>query len=337
MMIKDDLSVGGNILLMLTEFASKTGLDIEKARVACNLHKRFLSPPVSRVPIIPFQSFWRALEDQSADPSFGIHFTEYSHRLAERDLILVMMLNCSTVGNALRLLARYHHYYSDFVQLQIDPSESSVALDYIPADVTLRMSHHLEEAMIAALILSIRLMSQGKIKVLETRFRHSKPLNISEHNRVFSSPLRFNQPNSGVSIKADDFNLPIFLSNQQVLEGVENLVLDIEESQRKSETIASQTTRLIQSLLQNGQKPSLKDIATKFHRNDRSLQKLLSAEGTSFRELLNQARKKVALKYLETSDMSIGEIAFMLGYDEQSSFHHAFKKWTGQSPGFYRS
>jgi AraC-like DNA-binding protein len=69
----------------------------------------------------------------------------------------------------------------------------------------------------------------------------------------------------------------------------------------------------------------------------RNLQLKLKEEGTSFRILLDEVRKQIAIGYLKDGSESICEIALLLGFADQSAFHHAFKRWTGKTPGEYRS
>ena len=68
----------------------------------------------------------------------------------------------------------------------------------------------------------------------------------------------------------------------------------------------------------------------------RNLQLKLKEEGTSFRKLLDEVRKKIAAGYLRDEDALICEIALLLGFADQSAFQHAFKRWTGKTSGEYR-
>ena len=60
-----------------------------------------------------------------------------------------------------------------------------------------------------------------------------------------------------------------------------------------------------------------------------------SGENTSFRKILDQARKQIAVRYLEKK-IPICDIALLLGFSEQSAFNHAFRRWTGSTPGEFR-
>jgi AraC-like DNA-binding protein len=79
-----------------------------------------------------------------------------------------------------------------------------------------------------------------------------------------------------------------------------------------------------------------KMIARELHLSERTLQRKLRDKGTSFRKILENVRKMVALQYIRDTSTSMTEIAFLLGFSEQSAFSRAFKKWTGKSPVQYR-
>lgn len=64
----------------------------------------------------------------------------------------------------------------------------------------------------------------------------------------------------------------------------------------------------------------------------RTLHRRLQAEGTSYQALLNATRESLVRHYLTRPNVSAGEISFLLGYEETSSFYRAFQSWTGQTP-----
>ena len=68
----------------------------------------------------------------------------------------------------------------------------------------------------------------------------------------------------------------------------------------------------------------------------RTLQRRITDEGHTYKELLNQVRLRVAKKYLTDSTMSLNEIAALLGYEDQNSFYRAFKVMEGATPSSWR-
>ncbi|MEM6582075.1 MAG: AraC family transcriptional regulator [Pseudomonadota bacterium] len=82
--------------------------------------------------------------------------------------------------------------------------------------------------------------------------------------------------------------------------------------------------------------PSQQQIAEALYVSNRTLQRKLREEGTSYKELLRDTREKLACKYLSSPGRSVVETAYLLGFSEPSTFSRAFKRWTGTAPAQYR-
>jgi len=74
------------------------------------------------------------------------------------------------------------------------------------------------------------------------------------------------------------------------------------------------------------------DVASRLAVSPRTLQRRLREEGTTFQQILDAVRKDLAGGYLARSDFSNEQIAFLLGYEDSSSFYRAFRTWTGRTP-----
>lgn len=81
----------------------------------------------------------------------------------------------------------------------------------------------------------------------------------------------------------------------------------------------------------------LADVARDLNLSTRTLQRRLMDAGVAYQALLDATRHELACHYLATSAMPIAEVGFLLGYQEPTAFHHAFKQWQGQGPGQYRA
>lgn len=77
---------------------------------------------------------------------------------------------------------------------------------------------------------------------------------------------------------------------------------------------------------------NVQEVASMLGVSSRSLQRHLQKENTSFKRILNATREQLARHYLQKTQLTVGEIAFLLGFDEPNSFFRAFKVWTGSTP-----
>ncbi len=77
-------------------------------------------------------------------------------------------------------------------------------------------------------------------------------------------------------------------------------------------------------------------VAKMLGMSERTLARRLAKEDVSFIEVLQQLKERLAIRYLEDEGMPISRIAWLLGFQEVSSFSHACRRWTGKSPRQYR-
>jgi AraC-like DNA-binding protein len=78
--------------------------------------------------------------------------------------------------------------------------------------------------------------------------------------------------------------------------------------------------------------PALAAVSRRLGIGERTLQRRLKERGTSLRGLVDEVRRELAVRHLESDRLAIGEIAYLLGYADPPAFAHAFKRWTGRSP-----
>jgi AraC-like DNA-binding protein len=71
--------------------------------------------------------------------------------------------------------------------------------------------------------------------------------------------------------------------------------------------------------------------------SERTLTRRLADENTTYEEVVDQLRRSLALQYVKEPNLSVSQIAWLLGYEGSSSFNHAFVRWTGRSPSATRN
>lgn len=118
-----------------------------------------------------------------------------------------------------------------------------------------------------------------------------------------------------------------------ILTGYHLAAFDSSQSTQPQPVLAQLRQFILQQL---PQAPRLTGAASRLNMSSRTLQRALQQADTSFRELVSQCRHQLAQQYLQDASLSLQQIAYQLGFEEQSSFQKAFKCWQGCSPGAFR-
>ena len=156
--------------------------------------------------------------------------------------------------------------------------------------------------------------------------------------RIFGAAATFNAAINSASFDAALLSWPVpnaDIGMHTVLQQHAEALLKAKmQAQGEQGIIAQVRSNIIANLTQDRVK--LASIAQDLNLTQRTLQRKLSEASTSFQQVLDQTRHELAKDYLSQRQLSLADIAFLLGYQEQSAFNHAFKGWFGISPGSYR-
>jgi len=166
-------------------------------------------------------------------------------------------------------------------------------------------------------------------------FHYPPPAHTTTHRVIFGATPRFGAGDDGFALARAWFEQPLRtaeVSLVPVLEAQASCLL----AGLGDDTLVGRVAAAISDALTAGRPASIAAVAMRLHTSPRSLQRRLAAHGTSFVRLLQQVRQTLAERYLADRRLSLLEVAALLGYQEQSSFCHAYRQWTGQPPSAAR-
>jgi AraC-like DNA-binding protein len=133
---------------------------------------------------------------------------------------------------------------------------------------------------------------------------------------------------------ADALERPLAMGNPELAQANDAIALRY-LANTEIRSIAVRVRELLTTKLADGE-PSEEDVAQLLNTSVRTLQRKLVDSGTTYRNVLDDTRRELALSYLKVSLYSVTTITYMLGYTATSSFTRAFRRWTGQSPSAWR-
>ncbi|MBT8079285.1 MAG: AraC family transcriptional regulator [Gammaproteobacteria bacterium] len=156
----------------------------------------------------------------------------------------------------------------------------------------------------------------------------------TEYHRHFGTQIDFLAPFDGLVIARDDLNVRNPVGDREVFQ----FLMGYLDSRvlRANEDLHGAIRSLLRKLIPTG-KFSIGVVADQIGVHQRTLQRRLSAAGLTYAELLDESRAELAREFLTTSNLPMVNLAYMLGYADQSAFNHAFKRWYGTTPRAWRS
>lgn len=268
-------------------------------------------------------------------------------RTGERDLGLIAAVAFDAASFGIdEYLARTRptlrsvfEHTSRYLPLLVDGARTVFEIDgdvaysrlQLPSALVVHPAAH-EFALAIGILRARRITADPTLAPLEIHFSHPRPDDTSRHEALFKAPVIFGAPHTQIvmSVSQLERRMP------QAEPGLRDLLEQKAESMLarlpQAGGYAEQVLALADCELRT---ISADHISGRLGVSERTLHRRLAAEGTSYRTLIERARKAAALRYLE-QPRSLEEVADLLGYASTQSFQRAFRRWTGTSPGSYQ-
>jgi AraC-like DNA-binding protein len=326
------LSVSSRALVQSCECL---GIDTEAMLRAVGIRRELLEDPDARLEAARVGELWAKAYELSGDAVLSLHAAE-ACPLGAYKVIDFMAASAGSVGEAFRCAARYFPLINTAVRLRIDESGDPVTLDIEDESGSLGISRPYAEYCLAAFTLHVRAGTGIDFPVRRVTFAHPAPPASAEHERVFGCPVRFGAAHNRLSIDRGAWETPSRASNPGVLQVLTEHARLLLERLPRGPDLVERTRRAIGDRLRGGD-ASLEGVARGLGRSARSLQRHLRELGYSYHALADEVRAATARLYLEQPDLAVSEVAYLLGFSDQSAFHRAYRRWTGETPARSRA
>lgn len=325
------LSVSSRALVAACE---RLGLDTERLLAAAGLDRSTIEDADARIPAEQMRVLWAHAYELSKDPDLALHAIEVLPFGAYR---VVDFIACSapTIGAAISKVADYFPLINNGVRLscQTYGTSVSVALEAIP--LAPAMTRPYAEYCLAAVFLRTRLAANHRYPLVRIEFAYPRPGFIGEHERIFECPVVFGAAANQLLLTRAVWETPRTGSDSELFSVLDAHARKLVEQLPATSVVVGRVRDAIDQELRGGS-PRLEAVAKRLAMSPRTLQRRLAGEGMLFNDVLDDMRLRAAKTYLSKRDVAGAEVAYLLGFAEQSSFNHAFKRWTGQTPTEYR-
>jgi AraC-like DNA-binding protein len=326
------LTVSSRAMLTACE---RLGLDTEALLRTVGIQRETLDDPDARLEASKVSALWAAAYELSGDPVLSLHAAE-ACPIGAYKVIDYMAFNAGTVGEAFRCSTRYFPIINTAVRLVLDESADPITLDVTEASGPAGVSRPYAEYCLAAYVLRVRAATGVSFPVRRVTFVHRAPPDLREHERVFGGPVQFEAAHNRVALDRAVWDTPTNRANPGVLQVLTEHADLLLQRLPRGPSLVERMRRAIGERLRGGD-PSLENVARDLSMSPRSLQRHLQELGYSYHALADEVRAATARLYLAQPDIAIAEVAYLLGFADQSTFNRAYKRWTGDTPARSRA
>ncbi|MBB5189206.1 AraC-like DNA-binding protein [Zhongshania antarctica] len=251
--------------------------------------------------------------------------------------VAFLALASTDVREIINSVGQFLYHYTPAITLSLKEGERSYAhLDFTGlenADYEQIIEHT-----VGCTYNIISLLTNGLLKPLTVKFRHSMISKENQYQDIFKCPVLFNQHHDAIELDARCLELNLSSKNPALHKLVSNYLsmveIESDAAPHPAALASHQARHLIKRLLPTGQ--VTRDLVSEnMNTHGRSLHRKLQSEGYTFDSLVDEIRKDEASKLIKHKDIPMSQIAGALGYSEQSSFNRAFKRWFGMTPKKY--
>jgi AraC-like DNA-binding protein len=313
------------------ETARFVGLDPFEMLGRAGLHPSALNDPENWLPASRILAVLEDSARHSVRDDFSVLLGE-SRTFGSLGPVSLLLKHESTLGAVMMAMIEYRCLLNELLELSLRVDGPSAIFEWnlVPG---LHSSHGVN--LLATVAYRILVDGAGFDWQPECmHFRHGAPRQAATFSRVFRCAIEFESGFDGMSFSSGNLDLPNSCADPELALHARRL-LQLLPAIRREDTMHERAKAMVPLLLASGVVHAGR-LAQLLGISVRTLQRRLAAEGLSFRELLNEVRRDLAVRYLTSSNQGVAGIANALGYSTQASFTRWFTSEFGTSPRRWR-
>jgi AraC-like DNA-binding protein len=309
------------------------GLEVATLLDEAGLEAASLSDPESRFPTERLSLLWQLAVARSGNPAIGLASSEIA-KPASFDVVAYTMMSSPHLLGVLERLCRYVAIISDAASISLAESDEGYRMILELFGGGQPVPRQRFEFDLMSVLSFCRWVTNRDLRPLAFEVRFSAPADLRPFENAFKCPLRFGAPANALLFARADLTAPLPTAHPRLAELHERVARE-QLDRLDHARVSSRVRAAIIARLPDGE-PRRVAIAGALEMSERSLQRRLKAEGSSFLRLLDDTRRELAQQYLAQADMSFADAAFLLGFADKGSFFRASRRWFGTSPRHQR-
>ena len=312
----------------------------ESALAQAGIAVGLLELPAARVPAAAFAALWMAVARALDDEFFGLDARRM--KVGSFALLCRAAAAPSTLQRALELTLRGFGLFLDDVSASLVVCGREARIELInriravgdEADAR----RFADETLLVMIHGMLCWLAGRRVRLTRLEWAHAETAHADEYRRMFCDAIRFDAARTAIAFDARVLQARVVVGAGSLRAFLRDAPQSVFLKQVASAGWSERVRRELRRALGDGSEgPTLDALAQGFGLSPATLRRRLDAEGNGWQQLKDGLRRELAIDRLADPGLSIQQVAECLGFNDASSFHRAFRKWTGAAPGAYRS
>ncbi len=326
-----DLTVAAGLAHGLIELAVSKGGSAQALTQASGIAPAELQDQDNRIPFTKYVALMRAGKTLCHDPALALHYGE-TNDMSQISIVGLLGNASETMAEAFLQLNRYGRLVIEFDggpdRFRIE--QDATGLWIVDNRQNPNDFPELTESTFARMICGPRQFGVTQL-AKAVQVTHAAPSYRSEYDRIYGVAVTFEAARNAILIDPIWMNHRIQHKQRYVFGILSEHADALLKSLESSKTMRGRVESLLMPILHKGD-ANMDAIAASLGLSRQTLFRKLKAEGTTFEQVLDALRHKLALSYLSAKKVSVNETAYLVGFSDPAAFSRAFKRWTGSSP-----
>ncbi|MGC1508102.1 AraC family transcriptional regulator [Ketobacter sp. MCCC 1A13808] len=320
----------------LLKLAHSLGSDIDQLLADAELDPNELEDDDNRVDLTFLMRLGRGAIRQTGRQEIGLLMGHHS-TLSGSGYVGLAAMTSATLQQALTVLTQFEHLNSQCYRgtSALLSDEPKPVLSFYSIAPYNAYTCFVVDGVLTAWVKLIYLLTGRSDLVEHIQIEFDTPSYVDAYREAFSCPVRFGCERNALVLTSEALQTPVLESNaglhQKLIRQCERQLNEI----ALADSYRNKVLKVLGTML-HGQTPSIDEVALKLGMPSWTLRRKLKEEDSAYQLLVDEMRRDVAMSYMRNTDLTFGEISYLLGFSTPGAFQRAFKRWSGQTPGEYR-
>ncbi len=316
------------------DFLATKGVALASLLTAVGIDPEHRHDLSCEVPLKEVSALFELAAQETRDPCLGLHWAE-AYAPGATGVFGYSILNAGSLREAMQAVARFLSLVVHPARVSYVEGENEGVLSWHLSSLTTTSTTQYVGFSVAATVLRLRTVAGPAWRPTSVELTHRELPCTATIQRIFRTKIQFNAPINAVHADTKSLDIKAISRDPRIFEMMELLGTRLLAERASPGDIVAQCQKIIVDGLSQGE-VTLEAAAELLGMAPRTLQSKLTGYGTTFDTLLQATRQDLATGYLRETDLTMTDIALMLGFSELSAFSRATQRWFGMPPSAYR-